>query len=744
MLKLKNVSKFYYSKGVVASGFSKVNLELNMGEFVAITGESGSGKSTLLNVISGLDTYEEGEMYINGEETSHYTEKDFEDYRRKYIGNIFQHFNLINSYTVYQNVELILLINGAKSKDIKKKVLDIIRQVDLYRYRNTKVSKLSGGQKQRVAIARALAKETPIIVADEPTGNLDSRAAESVMRTLHEISKDKLVVIVTHNYEQVEEYATRKIKMHDGKIIEDKVLKKTPENIEAKVTEYKEITNASKLKLGIRNAFNIVPKFLLLLLVYGFITLAVTGAYSSLRKQEDTNTLLGYNNSFNDNDVKRIVIKKSDGTPFTDEDYQKIEGIEHVDRIIKNDLILDSPAILNNNNYYLDGYLMDISNFEGKVDIGRMPENDKEIIIYGEAYDYYLSQASKDILDKEFAISGDYQTNDDGILDYKLKVVGIKYYENTQSIYSRRIFYVYTNVIEEMQEHANQDYSEIEYGLNGKRYKANYYSNQYRLVPNQKVPKGQIYIPEYMNMYCKKYKCVKSTLTAYVKNLYYDDALNFKITKTYNKKNYTKLTGLKKFEERDGEFYISPYDYDKLFNKPNYQSTVYIDSEFKAKEVTKSLNDMGITTLYLKDTLVNPLDEILQFTQIFRVVLIAGLMVGLFFISYFIIKLILKSRNIYFSTIRILGATRKVAKRLLDIELLTVINIAYGIFLTLVILVKANIVKFDYVKNLTEYLTIVDFIVVYLLLVLMSWLISNRFARKLFKQSAMNTYREEV
>ena len=251
MLKLKNVSKFYYSKGIVASGFTKVNLELNMGEFVVITGESGSGKSTLLNVISGLDTYEEGEMYINGEETSHYTEKDFEDYRRKYIGNIFQHFNLVNSYTVYQNVELILLINGAKSKDIKKKVLDIIKQVDLYRCRNTKVSKLSGGQKQRVAIARALAKETPIIVADEPTGNLDSRAAESVMRTLYEISKNKLVVIVTHNYEQVEEYATRKIKMHDGKIIEDKVLKKTPKDIEAKVTEYKEITNGSKLKLGI-------------------------------------------------------------------------------------------------------------------------------------------------------------------------------------------------------------------------------------------------------------------------------------------------------------------------------------------------------------------------------------------------------------------------------------------------------------------------------------------------------------
>ena len=121
MLKLKNVSKFYYNKGIIASGITKINLELKMGEFVAITGESGSGKSTLLNVISGLDSYEEGEMYINGKETSHYTEKDFEDYRRKYIANIFQNFNLVNSYTVYQNVELALLLNGYKKRQIKQK-----------------------------------------------------------------------------------------------------------------------------------------------------------------------------------------------------------------------------------------------------------------------------------------------------------------------------------------------------------------------------------------------------------------------------------------------------------------------------------------------------------------------------------------------------------------------------------------------------------------------------------------------
>ena len=201
LIKLSNVSKFYYSKGVIASGFSKVNLSFDMGEFVVITGESGSGKSTLLNVISGLDSYEEGEMYINGEETSHYTEENFEEYRRKYVGNIFQSFNLVNSYTVYQNIELVLLLNGNKKKDIKNRVIELIKEVGLYKFRNTKVSKLSGGQKQRVAIARALAKNTPMIIADEPTGNLDENTSQKVMHETLSILNDLNIsaVIATHN-----------------------------------------------------------------------------------------------------------------------------------------------------------------------------------------------------------------------------------------------------------------------------------------------------------------------------------------------------------------------------------------------------------------------------------------------------------------------------------------------------------------------------------------------------------------
>ena len=132
------------------TGITKVNLELKLGEFVVITGESGSGKTTLLNVISGLDNYQEGEMYINDKKTCYYSKKDFEEYRKKYVANVFQNFNLVNSYTVYQNVELPLLLSGYKKEEIREKILDMIDKVGLTKFKNTKISKLSGGQRQKV------------------------------------------------------------------------------------------------------------------------------------------------------------------------------------------------------------------------------------------------------------------------------------------------------------------------------------------------------------------------------------------------------------------------------------------------------------------------------------------------------------------------------------------------------------------------------------------------------------------
>lgn len=222
LLKLIDISKYYSSKDVVTLGLRKVNAEFQKGEFVAITGESGSGKSTLLNVLSGIDSYEDGEMLLNGNETSCYTNQEWDDYRRDNIAFIFQDYNLIDSYTVLQNVELPLYDKYPKRKERRKRALELLEKVGLYSHRRHRCTKLSGGQKQRVAIARALAKDAPIILADEPTGNLDSTTSQTIIKLMAETAKDKLFVMVTHSFDDVKDVATRRIRMHDGNIVEDK------------------------------------------------------------------------------------------------------------------------------------------------------------------------------------------------------------------------------------------------------------------------------------------------------------------------------------------------------------------------------------------------------------------------------------------------------------------------------------------------------------------------------------------
>lgn len=731
IIKLKNVSKFYYSKGVIASGFSKINLSFDMGEFVAITGESGSGKSTLLNVISGLDSYEEGEMYINGEETSHYTEKDFEDYRRKYVGNIFQNFNLVNSYTVYQNIELVLLLNGKSKRQVKKEVLELIKKVDLYKFRNTKVSKLSGGQKQRVAIARALAKDTPIIIADEPTGNLDSKSATGVIKLLSEISKYKLVIVVTHNFEQVEEYVTRKIKMHDGRVLEDKKIKDIEKIEDKKNQKYKDITRVNKLKLGIRNSFNIVPKFLLMMLVYLFITVAIISEYASFKEQEYIESKSGSNYIFSNTSDKRILLKNNNN-PFTDDDYEKITSIDNIDYIIKNDLLLDTEInITDNANYWMYGSVNNIENFKGNVDIGRLPKESNEIIAEASINDYYLNNQADEVLNKTLYIQNLYTGEINKSLP--VKIVGIKYKKSMQDY--RTIYYMNQELIDKFALEFSQIYSQVNILFKDKYI----YST---LISNSNVPSGEVYISSDLSYQCKNENCVGENIEIEVSNIYTKENTNLKVTKMYNKQNIKTLLDLSDFDENNGNIYINSDDYNNLFNKDNYQISVFVKDPLNLSDTLEKLENMGYKTLALKDTLVK--SGVTQALKIMKTTVTIILCIVLFFISYFVIKVILKSRNKYFSTIRMLGATKKVSKELLIIELLTVSNLAYFSFMLLIYLNSINIINVKFIHTILNFLKFNDYLILYIILIIMSYLISQKFAKKLFKNSAMSTLREEI
>ena len=733
MIKLDKVSKYYYSNGMVSSGISKVSLEFNMGEFIAITGASGSGKSTLLNVISGLDTYEDGEMYINGKETSHYTEREYEDYRRNYIGNIFQNFNLINSYTVYQNVELVLLLNGYKRREVKSRILDILKKVGLYKYRHTKVSKLSGGMKQRVAIARCLAKDTPIIIADEPTGNLDSRSAESIIKLLSEISEYKLVIIVTHNYDQVSEYVTRKITMHDGRVIEDNKIKDYKKVDNFNLSTNKDAKIISKLRLGIRNTFNILPKFLLLSFVYLFIIFAISMTYASFQKGEYESSISGSNAFFNTKDLeKRIIIRKLDGTNITDEEYESISHINNVDYIVRDDLVLDNQIDIYDNDVYLYGYANEASKFKGKVDLGRNIENDNEIIVSGSKNSWYLSDGDK-ILDKELNIEGIY--NSDGS-EYKVKIVGISYDESREYELD---FYMSSTLINKFNKTLINRFSKMSFLFNDKLVNYDYVSND-MLVTSDKVPEGTAFISENDSYNCKKGNCKKTNLEVSLTNQKFTNKIDLTITNEYNKSNIKRLLGID-YNEHSNSIYVNQADYDKLYDMNSYQSSVFIKDYKEKDSVINTLKDMGFDTFYLKDGLY--ISTMVGVLRIAKLLVMVALIVVLFFISYFVIKLILKSRNIYFSIIRMLGSSIRTTKRLLDIELLTITNLMYLIYITFLELVKHNVIVSG-MKDTLSYLGLKENIIIYVILIVMTFLLSAKYARKIFTNSSMSVYRSEV
>ena len=241
MLQIFDICKQYKTGNFIQKALDHVSLNLRDNEFVAILGPSGSGKTTLLNIIGGLDRYDSGDLIINGISTKKYKDRDWDSYRNHTIGFVFQSYNLIPHQTILANVELALTISGVSKTERRQKAIEALTKVGLGQQIHKKPNQLSGGQMQRVAIARALVNDPDILLADEPTGALDSETSIQVMDLLKEVAQDRLVVMVTHNPELAKEYATRIVTLKDGVILDDT----NPFHVEKQSSQYKKMGKTS-------------------------------------------------------------------------------------------------------------------------------------------------------------------------------------------------------------------------------------------------------------------------------------------------------------------------------------------------------------------------------------------------------------------------------------------------------------------------------------------------------------------
>lgn len=340
LIRLADLSKFYTGSQSVVMGLNGINVSFCRGEFVAITGESGSGKSTLSHVLSGVLPYESGEMFFDGQPTSHYDSADWEQYRRDNISFISQNYGILPGATVLENVVSALLLTGIEKRDAHAAAKDLLKQVELWSLRSRRAAKLSSGQKQRLSIARALAKPAPVLIADEPTGNLDPENSAKVISLLAQTAKDRLVILVTHEFSEAEALATRHIVLQEGKLVMDAALRSPnePEEMPRRPISKKPVSfyvaRLQQRSRPIWSAFMVMFFALTAFAVFAFLGTFITNL-------DDSSTRIYDDSVFRNGNQQRIIVASMDGSPMNSEDYDTLVNLDHVERLEPNGYVTD-------------------------------------------------------------------------------------------------------------------------------------------------------------------------------------------------------------------------------------------------------------------------------------------------------------------------------------------------------------------------------------------------------------------
>lgn len=725
MIKLRNISKYYSKNQVVSLGLRKIDLEFGLNEFVAIVGESGSGKTTLLNVISGIDSYEEGEMYINNEETSYFSKADWENYRKKYIAFIFQSYHLIESYTVLQNVEAALILSGYPKDQVRSRALEIINRVGLTDFIKHKATKLSGGQKQRVVIARAIAKDAPIIVADEPTGNLDSESAKNIIDLLAEIAKDKLVIVVTHDYEQVASQATRRIRIFDGEIVEDKKIKKVePKALPSLEDKDYKMNFLETIKMVFRNLFATPKKSLLLLVVFLFTTFFFAFIYAGFLQNQASQSS---SSALNYEPDTRMLVKKTDGTAFTDDEILSLEANRRVESVVTYDFLFDSRFSVNFN---YEGY-----NSGSGSSLIIMPQSMIDGLDQLEGNEAYYSAS-----DPEYRLDSIiFENIEDSILtlrsnnaEMSFDIKSFIYYDEMRSMVDDSFYQILVITDENWQAlgkaYAIGNFTFIDYEYTYSGFKTGGDLAGYDIYRDSTLSDNQMVFPSYLF-----YGIYGNSVSADI-----DVQTIYKLIE---------LEDIEVFIYGTNEIMISPNIYDQLFPEDEiFQVSLFAYDDIDALNLVDSLRSSGDYIVFHPASAesASQLEGLIFLVMNFGfVVLFVIMFIVIFFVAYMIIKNIINSKLSDYAIFRTIGANKTTIRSFIYLETIFVAIVAYIIFVLTVVIGDPYFVE-ESLLYVLKFYTLKNIIYLMIFIIFFSTLLSRRYLSRVYHDTVAETLRREM